>query len=282
MIHPAEVQRRIYALMVLMKAADDRLSKGIATGEFMCVYWPSRGQEAIAAAMGVSLRDDDQLVTTYRGLHDLIGKGVPLEEARTEIWFKTLHSAGWPELPTPDDEIPPPFDSAAMVHHRLYSAMQAEAKFVLSVHAGLFVREHVSQSFLALPPPAEALHLIGANLGEKGTRTVLSQQGLWAAIRYYFENRTDAMVMYALLALATLALYALAVRGLWRLVRQIRNRNKPAVSAVTVLLVFFTIAHFFAGGIATVPRYFLPLLPLIAVLAAIGALKTASKGAEKN
>ncbi len=51
-----ETQRRLYALMVLMKAADDRLSKGIGTGEFMCVYWPSRGQEAIAAAMGVALR----------------------------------------------------------------------------------------------------------------------------------------------------------------------------------------------------------------------------------
>jgi TPP-dependent pyruvate/acetoin dehydrogenase alpha subunit len=76
--------------MVLMKAADDRLSKGIGTGEFMCVYWPSRGQEAIAAAMGVSLRDDDQLVTTYRGLHDLIGKGVPLEEIYGEMMGRTV------------------------------------------------------------------------------------------------------------------------------------------------------------------------------------------------
>jgi TPP-dependent pyruvate/acetoin dehydrogenase alpha subunit len=85
-----EVQKRIYALMVLMKAADDRLSKGIGTGEFMCVYWPSRGQEAIAAAMGVSLRPDDQLVTTYRGLHDLIGKGVPLEEIYGEMMGRTV------------------------------------------------------------------------------------------------------------------------------------------------------------------------------------------------
>lgn len=38
--------------MALMKTADDRLSRGIGTGEFLCVYWPSRGQEAIAAAMG--------------------------------------------------------------------------------------------------------------------------------------------------------------------------------------------------------------------------------------
>ena len=79
------MQRRIYELMTLMKAADDRLAKGIATGEILCVYWPSRGQEAIAAAMGVSLRADDQLVTTYRGLHDLIGKGVPLVEIFGEM-----------------------------------------------------------------------------------------------------------------------------------------------------------------------------------------------------
>lgn len=84
------VQRRLYELMALMKAADDRLSKGIGTGEFMCVYWPSRGQEAIAAAMGVALRPDDQLVTTYRGLHDLIGKGVPLEEIYGEMMGRTV------------------------------------------------------------------------------------------------------------------------------------------------------------------------------------------------
>ncbi|MGE2817779.1 thiamine pyrophosphate-dependent dehydrogenase E1 component subunit alpha [Mycobacterium heidelbergense] len=87
---PKDLQRRLYQLMVLMKAADDRLSKGIGTGEFMCVYWPSRGQEAIAAAMGVALRGDDQLVTTYRGLHDLIGKGVPLEEIYGEMMGRTV------------------------------------------------------------------------------------------------------------------------------------------------------------------------------------------------
>jgi acetoin:2,6-dichlorophenolindophenol oxidoreductase subunit alpha len=90
MTEAPEVQQRLYALMVLMKAADDRLSKGIGTGEFMCVYWPSRGQEAIAAAMGVALRPDDQLVTTYRGLHDLIGKGVPLEEIYGEMMGRTV------------------------------------------------------------------------------------------------------------------------------------------------------------------------------------------------
>ena len=40
--------------------------------------------------MGVALRADDQLVTTYRGLHDLIGKGVPLEEIYGEMMGRTV------------------------------------------------------------------------------------------------------------------------------------------------------------------------------------------------
>jgi TPP-dependent pyruvate/acetoin dehydrogenase alpha subunit len=92
-VPPVEVQRRLYELMVLMKAADDRLSKGIGSGEFVCVYWPPRGQEAIAAAMGVALRSDDQLVTTYRGLHDLIGKGVPLVEIYGEMLGRQVGAA---------------------------------------------------------------------------------------------------------------------------------------------------------------------------------------------
>jgi pyruvate dehydrogenase E1 component alpha subunit len=83
-------QVRAYQLMVVMKAADDRLAKGISTGEIQCVYWPSRGQEAIAAALAISLRLDDQLVTTYRGLHDLIGKGVPLVEIFGEMLGRQL------------------------------------------------------------------------------------------------------------------------------------------------------------------------------------------------
>jgi TPP-dependent pyruvate/acetoin dehydrogenase alpha subunit len=89
----ADAQRRLYELMVLMKAADDRLSKGIASGELQCVYWPPRGQEAVAAALGVCLRTDDQLVTTYRGLHDLIGKGVPLVEIYGEMLGRQVGSS---------------------------------------------------------------------------------------------------------------------------------------------------------------------------------------------
>lgn len=79
------VLERLFETMVLAKACDERLRKGIASGEFLAVFWPSRGQEAVAAGMGAALRPDDRLVTTYRGLHDQIAKGVSLTEILGEM-----------------------------------------------------------------------------------------------------------------------------------------------------------------------------------------------------
>ncbi len=71
--------------MVLIRTCDERLRRGLSAGEFACTYWPATGQEAIAAALGTVLRADDQLVTTYRGLHDQMAKGVPLGPLVAEI-----------------------------------------------------------------------------------------------------------------------------------------------------------------------------------------------------
>jgi pyruvate dehydrogenase E1 component alpha subunit len=80
----------MFSLMARIKTCDDRLRKGISSGEFMTVFWPSRGQEAIAAGMATAVRADDRLVTTYRGLHDLIAKGVPLREVLGEMLGRQL------------------------------------------------------------------------------------------------------------------------------------------------------------------------------------------------
>ena len=72
--------------MTLAAACDERLRKGIFRGEFATVIWPSRGQEAIAAGLSGRRCDrDDRLVTTYRGLHDHVAKGVPLAEIIGEV-----------------------------------------------------------------------------------------------------------------------------------------------------------------------------------------------------
>jgi TPP-dependent pyruvate/acetoin dehydrogenase alpha subunit len=82
---PSEVRRRMYELMSLILACDERIRRGLSGGEFACTYWPATGQEAIAAALGTVLRTDDQLVTTYRGLHDQVAKGVPIGPLVAEI-----------------------------------------------------------------------------------------------------------------------------------------------------------------------------------------------------
>ena len=87
---PNDVRERMFSLMTRIKTCDDRLRKGISSGEFMTVFWPSRGQEAVAAGMATAVRADDRLVTTYRGLHDLIAKGVPLREVLGEMLGRQL------------------------------------------------------------------------------------------------------------------------------------------------------------------------------------------------
>ncbi len=87
---PGEVRRRMYELMTLMKATDERMVKGITSGEFIAIYYPHRGQEAVAAALGAALHDADQLVTTYRSVHDDIGKGVPLVDLLAAILAKDV------------------------------------------------------------------------------------------------------------------------------------------------------------------------------------------------
>lgn len=90
----ATERRRMFELMALMKAMDDRMFKGVSTGEFIANYFPFRGQEAIPAALGTVLRADDQLVTTYRGIHDHIGKGVPLDLLLSEMLGKATSPSG--------------------------------------------------------------------------------------------------------------------------------------------------------------------------------------------
>jgi TPP-dependent pyruvate/acetoin dehydrogenase alpha subunit len=77
--------RAMYRTMVLVAATDDALRSAISAGTVTMAYYSPRGQEAVAAGFGAALRPDDYLVTTYRGLHDHLAKGVPLRELLAEM-----------------------------------------------------------------------------------------------------------------------------------------------------------------------------------------------------
>lgn len=78
-------QVEIFRRMALLKASDERSRKLITTGRLIMPYYSYRGQEVIPAAMSVNLTDQDYLCTIYRGIHDMLAKGLPLRDLYAEV-----------------------------------------------------------------------------------------------------------------------------------------------------------------------------------------------------
>ena len=67
----------IYRRMALIKQNDERFRSIIKSGKLVMPYYSPRGQEVIPSALAVHLNDGDYLCTIYRGIHDMLAKGVP-------------------------------------------------------------------------------------------------------------------------------------------------------------------------------------------------------------
>lgn len=78
-------QLAIYRRVALLKANDERSRKVIMNGRLVMPYYSYRGQEIIPSAMAAALTDDDYWVTIYRGIHDMLAKGMPLNDLWAEI-----------------------------------------------------------------------------------------------------------------------------------------------------------------------------------------------------
>jgi TPP-dependent pyruvate/acetoin dehydrogenase alpha subunit len=78
----AAIQLEIYRRMALISQNDEITRKAIRTGRLVTPYYSPKGQETIPAALSVSLRDDDQICTIYRGACK--GRGGPLHVSHPE------------------------------------------------------------------------------------------------------------------------------------------------------------------------------------------------------
>jgi pyruvate dehydrogenase E1 component alpha subunit len=63
----------------LISQNDEVTRKLIRTGRLVTPYYSPKGQEAIPSAVSVNLRADDQICTIYRGVHDMLAKGIDLK-----------------------------------------------------------------------------------------------------------------------------------------------------------------------------------------------------------
>lgn len=75
----------LYRLMSKVHHSDQRVRKGLSSGEIAMSYWPVDGQEAMSAGAALALSSTDQLITTYRGLGDVVAKGIGLPGYFAEI-----------------------------------------------------------------------------------------------------------------------------------------------------------------------------------------------------
>jgi len=75
----------IYRRMTLIKQNDERFRSVIKAGQIIGPYYSPRGQEAIPAGVSVNLTDEDYICTIYRGIHDMLAKGVPMPQLWAEI-----------------------------------------------------------------------------------------------------------------------------------------------------------------------------------------------------
>ncbi len=89
-----ETLQAIFQMMVRIAEADAAIQRGLSSGELQFQYYPCGGQEAIAAALSTILSKDDYMVTTYRGIHDIVAKGTPMCEIMAES--STVVSAAHP------------------------------------------------------------------------------------------------------------------------------------------------------------------------------------------
>ena len=80
-----ETLLEIYRRAALLLANDERARQVIRRGQIAMAYYSYRGQEIIPAALSVALRDDDYLCTIYRGIHDMLAKGFPLDVLWAEL-----------------------------------------------------------------------------------------------------------------------------------------------------------------------------------------------------
>jgi pyruvate/2-oxoglutarate/acetoin dehydrogenase E1 component/TPP-dependent pyruvate/acetoin dehydrogenase alpha subunit len=84
-----DILKNMYRVMVRIAECDSAIQRGLSAGELQFQYYPCGGQEAVAAALGANLAADDYMVTTYRGIHDIVAKGTPVREILAEMYGRS-------------------------------------------------------------------------------------------------------------------------------------------------------------------------------------------------
>lgn len=85
---PPKTLLGIYRTALKIQLIDEKVRGLLMSGRMAAVFYSPRGQEILAAAMAANLKPTDYIVTTYRGMHDQVAKGIPLRQLFAEYYGK--------------------------------------------------------------------------------------------------------------------------------------------------------------------------------------------------
>ncbi len=80
-----DIMLDIFTKMSLLKQNDERMRGVIKSGRLVMPYYSVRGQEAIPSAISALLKPTDFICTIYRGTHDSLAKGCPVDKLWAEL-----------------------------------------------------------------------------------------------------------------------------------------------------------------------------------------------------
>ena len=129
---------------------------------------------------------------------------------------------------------------------------------------GAYAKIHLKGCLgLWIPGATDVLEIAGLSRGNRGTLDVLHRDGLWAAVNHYFGGNALGVIVAVPLVLIFLVKYIGVVTCVF-----VRFRFR--MSAEAWLLVGVVVVSAILPGPFGLPRYRLPVAPLLSVAAAVG------------
>ncbi|MDQ6665601.1 MAG: glycosyltransferase family 39 protein [Acidobacteriota bacterium] len=208
----------------------------------------------------------DQNLLSYEGPGVLaVVEKIPVKQAKQEL--EDFHARRIRDLNVRPDSGP------AM---KLASEI---AKRIVFAHPLVWLQVHLVTSLNAmLPATPGMLQSLGITQGYKGTLAVLQRQGLAAAIKIYFGGNLKALL------LVTPELILLAIEyGLCALFAFVTiRRHKLNWGRAGWLMALTVLAFIFVSGTTGMPRFRVPVEPLLNIAAAGGLMSIAGRTRENG
>jgi hypothetical protein len=114
-----------------------------------------------------------------------------------------------------------------------------------------------------LPDVTSVTEILGATVGGKDTLSILNQYGILAAIRNYFGGQTWLLGLLMPLIILLALVYIFATGGTIEIVH---NRDWLSLLLLVMPVLYFLILP----GPASLPRFRVPVMPYICLLAGFG------------